>query len=275
MLSEKTPASVEGGAGLPAASAPSSPYGDLTELNTSRVILDSVGKPLLHEIASNFMDLLGSSAAIYEKNSDYALGLFTSGWCRTLDCASRGLCGTADNMEALSCGKWLCHESCWSKATAAAIQSGEPVDVECAGGMHIYAMPIRAGAEVIGGINFGFGDPPRDESTLRELAEKYGVNVEELRRHAEAYETRPTFIIEMAKKRLQTAANLIGEIVQRKRAEAELAQKAKDLTRSNEELAQFAFVASHDLQEPLRKIGTFGDRLAAHSGGALDEQGRD
>jgi len=193
----------------------------------------------------------------------------------TLDNASRAACETSSNSEALSCGKWLCRECCWNKAAASAIETGERVDVGCDGGIRLCAVPIRAGAEIIGGISLGFGDPPHEESKLCELATKYGVTVEELRQHAEAYETRPTFIIEMAKKRLQTAANLIGEIVQRKRAEAELAQKAKDLTRSNEELAQFAYVASHDLQEPLRKIGTFGDRLAAHSGGALDEQGRD
>ncbi|WP_218569031.1 ATP-binding protein [Pseudomonas sp. A-1] len=47
-----------------------------------------------------------------------------------------------------------------------------------------------------------------------------------------------------------------------------------ELERSNRELEEFAFVASHDLQEPLRKIQTFADRLTSHASG-LDEQGRD
>jgi PAS domain S-box-containing protein len=47
------------------------------------------------------------------------------------------------------------------------------------------------------------------------------------------------------------------------------------LERSNRELLEFASVASHDLQEPLRKVRTFGDRLNTLCAGNLDEQGRD
>ncbi len=64
------------------------------------------------------------------------------------------------------------------------------------------------------------------------------------------------------------------DITELKRAQADTAHQAAALARSNEELAQFAYVASHDLQEPLRKIIVFGDRLRAHSGPALDEDGR-
>jgi signal transduction histidine kinase len=47
------------------------------------------------------------------------------------------------------------------------------------------------------------------------------------------------------------------------------------LKASNEELEKFAYIASHDLQEPLRKIQAFGTRLDSKQRGALDDQGKD
>ena len=62
------------------------------------------------------------------------------------------------------------------------------------------------------------------------------------------------------------------EITQQKRNEQQLATLNTELQRSNQELEQFAYVASHDLREPLRKIRSYSDLLVRHYQGQLDER---
>jgi len=188
-------------------------YGDLTKLNTSRVILDTVGKQTLSDIMLNYLYLLETSAAVYERNGDYALGIFSSAWCRLLDATSRRLCKTDDNQEALESGAWHCHEGCWNNASRESIEQRQPIDVPCLGGIRLYAVPIWAGEDVIGSINFGYGNPPRNTEDLREISERYQLPIAVLREQAEAYKPRPPFIIDLAKRQLKTSAQLIGKIV--------------------------------------------------------------
>jgi len=213
-------------------------YGSLTQLNTSRFILDSIGEDMLVDIAKDYLGLLETSTAIYEKNGDYALGIFSSGWCRFLDNASRWLCQTDDNRVALQSGKWLCHESCWADAAKTAIETGQPVDIACHGGLNLYTVPIWANHEVVGSINFGYGDPPQEPAELQKIADKYAVDSDELRKHAEANEPRPPFIIHIAKERLHSSAKLIGTMLERKQAEEALRESEETHRRLFETIAQ-------------------------------------
>ena len=67
----------------------------------------------------------------------------------------------------------------------------------------------------------------------------------------------------------------LRDVTDRKRAENQLRAYTSKLQASNRELQDFAFVASHDLQEPLRKVQAFGDRLKMKCADNLPADGRD
>jgi PAS domain S-box-containing protein len=80
---------------------------------------------------------------------------------------------------------------------------------------------------------------------------------------------------ERTAKLASTSEKLMLELIERRRAEEKVKETMAELERSNAELERFAYVASHDLQEPLRKIQAFGDRLSGKYADMLDDQGRD
>lgn len=73
-----------------------------------------------------------------------------------------------------------------------------------------------------------------------------------------------------------TPVKLVGsvkDVTAQRRIEQDLKRKVEELNRSNRELEEFAYVASHDLQEPLRKISTFSDRLSEKYSDVLTGEG--
>ena len=74
---------------------------------------------------------------------------------------------------------------------------------------------------------------------------------------------------------LTSVGSQVAMTIQKKMAQDRLEKTAAMLSQSNRELQDFASVASHDLQEPLRKIQAFGDRLKTKCEDQLNEDGKD
>ncbi len=121
-----------------------------------------------------------------------------------------------------------------------------------------------------------FRDLKSNENALRELTDELDSRVKARTRELiDANEELQNYHTQLEGLVEQRTQDLIFEIEERKRAEASVNAYAARLEEKNRELEDFAFIVSHDLQEPLRKIQTFGKRILDKYSPALDEEGVD
>jgi signal transduction histidine kinase len=107
--------------------------------------------------------------------------------------------------------------------------------------------PVSRLAEEVRQVSRGDYDHPVQQSGPRELRE-LGTDVNVMRER------------------------ILSDLSAVKAAHAELDSRTRELERSNTELEQFAYIASHDLQEPLRKVASFCQLLERRYKGQLDER---
>lgn len=105
-----------------------------------------------------------------------------------------------------------------------------------------------------------------DES-VREIEMRKRLE-EQLNEEKERLESR---VVERTSQLRLTNEGLREEIKKRQHAEEELRRSSEELQRSNKELEEFAYVSSHDLQEPLRKIQAFSDLVIDEYGDKIGE----
>lgn len=220
------------------------------------LIAQSVSREMLANTVDEFLDLMGTSSSIFEANGDLAYGVWESELCKLLGPVG---CEAAAGLRQAT-------ETSWNECVRQVVETRAAVDAVCPSGLRLYAVPILARSEVVGGIAFSYGDLPRDAESICRLAACCGVGVAEFEQAVGRYDSRPPYIIEMAKRRLQASAWLIGSLVSARLAEEARTNAETQLQQAQkmEAIGRLAGGMAHDFNNVLQAIIGYGELLVEH-----------
>jgi PAS domain S-box-containing protein len=212
----------------------------------------AVGEPV-HDARGNVLRLWG---VLYDVTEQRARGLAAQRQAALLEQVSRiGRIGgwslqTTSGALAWTEGTYRIHD----------LDPGEPVDVERALSFYLPRSRARIAAAVAAAIDHGRAF---DLEAQVRTASGRDLWVRAMGEAEPGDDGKPR------------VSGVFQDVTAAKLAELRLAQTMEDLRARNRELQDFAAAASHDLQEPLRKIQTFGSLLVGRAAGELDAQSRD
>lgn len=115
------------------------------------------------------------------------------------------------------------------------------------------------------------------ENDAKVIEQNEEITLEEIAMHEDGNHTyiSQKFPVYDKDGKIYAVAGISTDITERKIAEESLFEYSRQLESRNKELQEFAYIASHDLREPLRKVQSFGERLKDKCGETLGEKGND